>query len=123
MSEKNDTVKEDEYEEDTMNCGKVVLVGNASTEQELLLQYKQKQRQIAQDLLVGMLNTLKLKLYHSVNLQSQQGEKARTKRNLRNCEIIHDLALIDIAKKEMKLADENSRLEKVPSFHNFKLNF
>lgn len=52
MSEKNEIIKEVEYEEDTMNCGKVVQVGNTSSEQEVLIQTKQKQRQFAQDLLV-----------------------------------------------------------------------
>lgn len=49
----NDALREDEYEEETMNCGKVVQVGDTPSEHELLLQNKQKQRQFAQDLLVG----------------------------------------------------------------------
>lgn len=50
MSEKNEIIKEIEFEEDTMNCGKVF--ANVPSEQELLIHYKEKQRQCAQDLLV-----------------------------------------------------------------------
>lgn len=50
MSDKNEIIKEVECEEHTMNCGKVF--GIAPSEHELLIQYKDRQRQCAQDLLV-----------------------------------------------------------------------
>lgn len=50
MADKNEIIKEVEYEEDTMNCGK--LFGNVPSEQELFIQNKEKQRRCARDLLV-----------------------------------------------------------------------
>lgn len=50
MSDKKEVIKEVEYEEDTMSCGKVF--SKLPSEEELFNQNKEKQIRLAKDLLV-----------------------------------------------------------------------
>ncbi|KAJ6632607.1 hypothetical protein Bhyg_16213, partial [Pseudolycoriella hygida] len=88
MNEKSGMTKQVAFEEDTMHCGKII--GSELSEREILLQKKDKQRQLAQDLLL------------------QQNEKNLEKINLKKCEISFDLAAINAGKAEMKLKEENA---------------
>lgn len=46
-------------------------------------------------------------------MQAQQAENNRTKKNIRECDILYDVAAIDKATKELRFEEENARDEKV----------
>ncbi|XP_037039354.1 cilia- and flagella-associated protein 53-like [Bradysia coprophila] len=92
MLEKNEIRDQVEYEADTMHCGKVF--GDEPSEQDLFMENKRKQIQLAQDLL------------------AQQAENDRTKKTIREGEILHDLAAIDKITNELRIEKQNARMEK-----------
>lgn len=52
IADLNEIVEEEECEEDTMNCGKLVQPSATTTEEDSMIEMKLKQRQFSQDLLV-----------------------------------------------------------------------